>query len=465
MSFLGIDIGTSFIKGAVLDLATQRLEHIRRTPFPEPLETGNSLHCEYEPGEVVSAVRSLINDLAAHALDCEGVVMCSQMHGVVVMNDRNEPASNCMTWRDQRAMMPHASGAGTYFDFVLRQATPEVQQQLGHELEPGRPVCFLFWLLEQGKLASGLIPASIPDFVLSTLCGSVPGIETTNASAHGAFNLETSDWHHGLIRNLGLDHLRWPALRKHGEVVGHLRLGSNNVPCYTPVGDAQAALAGALLTTEELSLNISTGSQASRLTEGLILGDYQTRPFFDGKFINTFTHIPAGRSLDVLVGLLTELAAVQQISLEDSWAYIGKEAKKVADTDLDVDLNFFPRPGEDLGRISNIRGDNLNVGHLFRAAFTTMADSYYECACRLWPERSWKNLLFSGGLASKLEALREAIQNRFQTDYRLSPFSEDTLYGLLILASVFSGRAESVEEVTRDLRPKHVKSSMCDSSS
>jgi sugar (pentulose or hexulose) kinase len=292
------------------------------------------------------------------------------------------------------------------------------------------------------------------------LCGSIPGIEATNASAHGAFNLEASDWHHELIRSLGLDHLRWPALRKHGEVVGHLKLGSKSVPCYTPVGDAQAALAGALLTTEELSLNISTGSQASRLSDGLTLGDYQTRPYFDGKFINTFTHIPAGRSLDVLVGLLTELAAAQKISLEDSWAYIGEEAKKAADTDLEVDLSFFPGPGEDEGRISNIRGDNLNVGHLFRAAFNNMAQSYYECACRLWPDRSWRNLLFSGGLACKLEALREAIQKRFQTGYRLSPFAEDTLYGLLILASIFSGRAKSVEEVTRELRLRHVNSSM-----
>lgn len=452
MSFLGIDLGTSFIKGAVLDLATRRLDHIRRVPFPEPLETGNPLQCEYEPREIVTAVRTLISELAAYASDCEGLVMCSQMHGVVLMNDRNEAVSNCVTWRDQRAKMRHPSGAGSYFDLILQQAGPEVRQQLGRELVPERPVCFLFWLREQGKLVPGLIPASLPDFVLSALCDSIPGIDVTNASAHGAFNLETSDWHHDLIRNLGLHRLRWPALRKHGEVVGHLQLGPNRVPCYTPVGDAQAALAGALLTTEEFSLNISTGSQASRLSNGMNLGDYQTRPYFDGKFINTITSIPAGRSLDVLVGLLTELAAAQKIDLADSWAYIGEAAKKVADTDLEVDLNFFPGSGENAGTISNMRGENLNVGHFFRAAFKNMAESYFECACRLWPERAWKNLLFSGGLASKLDVLRETIQEKFQTSYRLSPFAEDTLYGLLILATVFSGRAKSVEELTHPIR-------------
>ena len=104
--------------------------------------------------------------------------------------------------------------------------------------------------------------------------------------------------------------------------------------------------------------------------------------------------------------------------------------------------------------ISNIRGDNLTLGHLFRAAFKHMADSYYACALRLWPEKSWKNIVFSGGLACKLEVLRESIQRRFKTDCRLAPFAEDTLFGLLMLAEVFSGRARSVEEIAGEMRSR-----------
>ena len=81
-----------------------------------------------------------------------------------------------------------------------------------------------------------------------------------------------------------------------------------------------------------------------------------------------------------------------------------------------------------------------------------MAESFYDCALRLFPERSWKNLLFSGGLACKLEILRRIIQQRFRGSYRITPVEEDTLFGLMILASVFSGRAKSVEEVIRQLR-------------
>jgi sugar (pentulose or hexulose) kinase len=92
------------------------------------------------------------------------------------------------------------------------------------------------------------------------------------------------------------------------------------------------------------------------------------------------------------------------------------------------------------------------VGNLFRAAFNNMTDRYYDCALRIWPERSWQKLVFSGGLIGKLEALRQVIQKRFQTDYRLAPFAEDTLTGLLIMALAFSGKAASIDQATADLR-------------
>ena len=84
MPFLGLDLGTSFIKGAVLDLEARRLEHVRRVPFPAPLANANPLLCEVEPEAVLAAVRGLIAELGVHAPDCEGIVMCTQMHGMVL---------------------------------------------------------------------------------------------------------------------------------------------------------------------------------------------------------------------------------------------------------------------------------------------------------------------------------------------------------------------------------------------
>lgn len=224
MSFLGIDLGTSFIKGAVLNLESRRLEHIRRAPFPPQLADPNPLLCEIEPSTILTAVRGLIAEMAPGAPDCEGIVMCSQMHGMVLMNGRGEVESNCVTWQDQRALMPTPSGEGSYFEVLKRRLDPQQVRQLGNELDPGRPLCYLFWYNEQEKLAPDWTPVSVPDFVLSALCNSAPGAEMTNAAAYSALNLETLSWHEAVIARLGLEHLQWPALRKQGEVVGHFNV-------------------------------------------------------------------------------------------------------------------------------------------------------------------------------------------------------------------------------------------------
>jgi len=452
MTFLGIDLGTTFIKGAVLNLEAQRLEHVQRAPFPPPLANANPLFCEVDPGAILDVVQALLADLASAAPDCDGIVMCTQMHGMVLIDENRSALSNCVTWRDQRALMPHPSGQGSYFEVLTRRLDPRQVQQLGNELDPGRPLCYLFWMRDQGMLSPGLVPVSVADFVLCSLCGCAPGAELTNAAAYSALNLETGSWHGEVIERLGLDQLRWPATRGQGEMVGRVNLKGKTVPCYAPVGDYQCALAGALFSAGELSLNIATGAQISRLMPALTLGEYQTRPFFDGRFLITYTGLPAGRALNVLVDLLCELAKAQGASLPDPWEWISEEAARVPDTDLEVDLNFFGAPQRERGRITHIRGSNLTAGQLFRAAFKHMAESNYNAALRLWPEAAWENLLFSGGLAVKLPVLREAIQRRFATGYRVAPFAEDTLFGLLILSSVLRGMGQSVEEYIEHMR-------------
>jgi sugar (pentulose or hexulose) kinase len=452
MSFLAIDLGTSFIKGAVLNLESRELLHVRRRPFPPQLENAPPLACEFEPEQILTAVHGVLDELVSFAPDCEGIVVCSQMHGMVLLNDRGEPKSNCVTWRDQRVLTPHPSGAGSYYDVLTKRVHPQQLSQLGNELDPGRPISYLFWFAQRGELRPGLIPVSLPDFVLSALCGAPPGVELTNAGAYGALNLETLDWHEGVIEELGLSGLHWPRLRKTGEVVGQLGFQGKRVPCYTPVGDYQCALVGALFGADEVSLNIATGSQISQISSELALGEFQTRPFFEGKFLNTFTSPPGGRALNVIIDLLSSLAKAEGLDLKDPWGTIAGAVKSVSETDLEVDLNFFPTPLGDCGRIANIRGNNLTLGHLFRAAFKNMADIFYDCAVRLNPQKSWQRLLFSGGLASKLGVLRNVIQRRFGASCRTTPFEEDTLFGLLILASVFSGRAPSIEGMTEKLR-------------
>ncbi len=454
MSFIGIDLGTTFIKGAVLNTDTLRPEHVERTPFPQRLTGLPAGFYEYDPLEILAAARAMVDRLAPLARDCQGVLWSTQMHGLVLTTSAGEPRSNLLTWLDERAGMPHPAGGGSYFDVLVGRITPREREQLGGtELRPGLPVGALFWLAENDQLPSGgLMPVGLADFVVANLCGTCPVTDLSNAQAHGTLDIEAGDWHQSVSRKLGLDRLIWPEIKRHGDIVGHIKVAGRNLPVFTPVGDFQCSLVGALVDEDELSLNISTGSQVSRLCRKLQYGPYQTRPFFDGLYVSTVTTIPAGRALNSLVTLLGELATAQGLNLADPWPYIAAAAGRANDPEMRANVSFFASAVGERGELTNLRESELTVGHLFRAAFHNMADNFLACAERLAGEQPWRRLVFSGGLVQKMELLRELICDRFGVPYRYSPVAEDAMLGLLVLGLAFSGRASSVRAAMQTVR-------------
>ncbi len=437
--FLALDLGTTFFKGAVLDLEGRRGSHIRRVPTPESIAGLPPGRCELDPAAVLAAVRRLIGSLLADAPDASGLVMSSQMHCVVLTDDAGRAHSNIVTWKDQRAREPQPDG-GTLFDGLTARLSPEDHTGVGRELRVGTPAATLFWMQRHGGLRPGATPAALPDFVLADLCGTQPTTDATNAAAHGLFDLARGDWHRDLIGRLGLGALRWPEVRPFGSVVGV----AGALICYAPVGDQQAALAGVGVRDRELSINISTGSQISLTGRDVGSGDFQVRPYFDGRRLRTIVGIPAGRSLAVLVDLLTEIGR-GGTDAPDPWDAIAAAVERVGESDLEVNLAFFASAVGDRGSIGNIREGNLTVGGLFAAAFRSMAENYARFAAALSPDRDWDRVVFSGGVAAKFPRLRREILRALgDPPARLSETEDDALDGLLAIARVCAGFSAAV---------------------
>lgn len=456
MRILGLDLGTSFIKGAVLDLDALTIGQTERLPFPGLMTGLSPAFREFDPSHIVTTVRVLLEQLFTHAPDAAGVVMCSQLHGLIFTTEDGRPLSNFINWQDQRALLPTNGSGTTYFEEINRTLTPDERRVLGNEPRPGVPLCFLYWLVKNNALPKqNAIAASLPNFIIANFCHTAPKSEITNASAHGALNMETGNWHEGAIKKLGLDVVGWPEIVPQGTELGEVRIGNCDLPLFAPVGDYQCAQVGALLENGELSVNISTGSSATMLAHKLEFGDYQTRPFFDDCTLRTVTHIPGGRALNALVKLLSELAEANGQKLDNPWDYILHETSRVGKTDLRVDPAFYFSATGDRGSITNAREENLTVGHLFRAALIGMADNYALCAQRVSPKRDWQRLVFSGGVALKVDLLRQLICERLGTAHRVVASEEDTLLGLLALALAFKSRTRSVAEAMDLLRKNY----------
>ena len=453
MRAIGFDLGSSFIKGAILDLEQRTLCHVVRLPFPKPLELGNGAFREFDPRQIVTVTRQLLQQLFALAPDAECVLMSSQLHGLVLTDLAGNPLGNAISWQDQRALQPMSDGSGSYFEEVGRRFDPEDRRLTGNEARPGVPLCFLFWLAQNKRLPQeAAIPCSLAHFVAAQMCGEAPTSELTHAFAHGALDISRGSWHHGIIQKLGLETLRWPKLVPQESIIGQWNTGTKRLPWFAPTGDYHCSQVGALLEKSELSVNISTGSAVIQLAEGCEFGDFQTRPWFDGRFLKTITHIPGGRALNALVRLLTELPVAQGLKLADPWDYILAQAEQVPSTVLKLNPAFYFSALGQEGSLTHIREEELTVGALFRAAFSGMADNYETCAARLSPQRDWARIVFSGGLALKSELLRQLICHRLGANHRVAATEEDVLLGLLILGLRFTGRSRSVLEAMQQVR-------------
>jgi sedoheptulokinase len=106
MRFLGIDIGSSFIKGAVLDADKLRLSHVERAAAPSFVSGLDPKFREIEPEVLVQRVREIRERLYDHCPDAAGLLMSSQLHGLVLCDHVGRELTRCITWQDQRALMP-----------------------------------------------------------------------------------------------------------------------------------------------------------------------------------------------------------------------------------------------------------------------------------------------------------------------------------------------------------------------
>jgi len=434
MRCLGIDIGSSSIKGGVLNLASGKVEQIAREPFPDPIAGLPAGFHEVAPADVVVRTRSVIQQLLDFAPEARHIFFCSQMGGILLLDANRQPVTNYLSWRDQRTLEPTTPDSSTTLLEDLRSRwSDQMFTELGKELKPGSATALLHWLARHKSLPAGATPVTIGDFVISHLCNTEPLMHRTHGI--GMINLLNQDWHHTAFQAIDLHGLLWPKFAEDQLPAGVLYEGGRALECFAAIGDQQAALYGINLQENELSINASTGSQVSRITPTFQPADCQTRCWFGGQFLNTITHIPAGRSLTVIESLLTELARSAGLKIDSSWQLIAHAAENSTGNGLTCDLSFFSSAMGNDGHISGITTENFTVGNLFQAAFEFMAESYLVCSKRLSPQPQWDRLAVSGGLVQAFSSLRTKLQARFPWPMREVAEQEETLTGLLRIAA------------------------------
>ena len=87
LSAIALDIGSTSIKGAVLDILSSQIVSIASRPFPDPMENLPSGHIEIDPKAIVARVLEVIDELSEPLSQRCSIWICGQMGGLILCDD------------------------------------------------------------------------------------------------------------------------------------------------------------------------------------------------------------------------------------------------------------------------------------------------------------------------------------------------------------------------------------------
>ncbi|SCG65368.1 FGGY family carbohydrate kinase [Micromonospora inositola] len=185
MNILALDLGTSSVRGLVLDAdATPRPGALARRKVH--LATGEDGTGTLDGPRYLACLAECLDELAdaGHLRDVELVTASAQWHSVVPLDVDGEPLGPVLTWLDTRAT-PSAGAAGPTDLHAFHQRT-------GAWWHRGYWSVRLPWLRERAGTPAARF-AGLAEYVLEVLLTEAP-ISVSMASGTGLLDLRRLDW-------------------------------------------------------------------------------------------------------------------------------------------------------------------------------------------------------------------------------------------------------------------------------
>jgi xylulokinase len=211
--YIGLDLGTSGLKGVVIDENQGVLaEATASLAVSRPAE-GQS---EQSPADWIAAAETVMDGLARRTslAAVKGLGLSGQMHGATLLDAADEVLRPCILWNDTRA---HAEAAVLDGDPMFRRIT-------GNIVFPGFTAPKLDWLrLHEPQLWQRVARVLLPkDYLRLWLTGEHVA-EMSDAAGTSWFDTGARDWSDDLLAATGLSRAQMPRLVEGSEVSGVLR--------------------------------------------------------------------------------------------------------------------------------------------------------------------------------------------------------------------------------------------------
>lgn len=434
MNTIAIDCGNSFLKIGLFE--EEDLTSVDEIPSPS-IKEDVDIFCT---DKVKWILDTTLEYLKKHTSSVQEAMLCidNEMHGFILAFEDGMPYTDYVSWKREFVSSDRVK------DFLNNSLGEERARKTIHRtgmpIRSGLPASTLFWMHEKGYLTGQgkLYFYTLGDYLIKMITGKEPVCHPTNAAATGLFDLDTGSWNEELISLLtGGSDIVFPPV---GNTAFDCRYENMLIHALPAIGDQQAALLGSgLKHTDELSFNMGTGAQVTRLVKSAgYSDDYQTRPYFFGYYLKTIPHIPSGRAINVYFRFIKDVYKRLNPGIEDEkvWRIIKESVSEdtLEKTELSVDPSFFENAVTDhtLGSINNISEYGLNLESLISGLFYRLKENFLIVSDKVnkgLPE--YNKIIFSGGIAKRWNVLRNEIVKGLHSDARVILSENDTLFGCL----------------------------------
>lgn len=210
--YIGLDLGTSGLKGILID-EEQRV--LAEAVAPLAVSRPHEGWSEQSPADWIAAAEAVMDQLAAQGLsDVKGIGLSGQMHGATLLDASDEVLRPCILWNDTRS---HAEAAAL-------DADPRFRAVTGNIVFPGFTAPKLVWVERhepaiRERVAKVLLPK---DYLRLWLTGEHVA-EMSDAAGTSWLDVGARDWSDALLAATGLTREAMPRLVEGSAVSGALR--------------------------------------------------------------------------------------------------------------------------------------------------------------------------------------------------------------------------------------------------
>ena len=455
--FLAIDFGTTSTKSALIDLEDGAFVGLQRRSDGAPTLSSSGRGGIQRHELSLSELLQRFDDICQQAWEVthfDGIVLCSEMHGFVVVSETGEPQTDYVSWLDARST-EQIDGISTH-DLIVDRLGDDFRLLTGMRPRPGFPLLNLAHTGRIGELTTDGWALSLPcalarlthDGIREGAIFEHPTMLAAMALAHVGEQVTPAAQLLDLVHEIGHCRIRVGAPSGEGQIAGHWPSPEGLIPIYAGVGDHQCSVLGANPRPKmDANLNLGTGSQVG-IVDGPLDDAFELRPYFDARHLTAITHIPAGRALNEFVGFLEAIAQYAGATGDFWGALAAITPGQVRHTALAVDLSIFEgaRGWTDGGSIRQIVEGSLDVEAYLAAVLAAFTGQYVDVLAAVDAQQELQQLLLSGGIARRLPQLRHIFAHAMHYDVQPAADLDESLLGLRSLALHAAGRSTAVCE-------------------